>query len=528
MKKTLSIVLVISIVLSLCSCTIGVNNTQLTMGILNEITTLDPIFASGDGETIISTNCFEGLLRFDSQGKIDLAGATAYTSERNGLSYTFKLNPSAQWYISNIVKTSLETSGIKNLDEKITAEDYIFGIKRYIESGRTELNTIKGAEDLQNGKTDVQLGVTAKDEYTLQIDLKKTDPDFLYKLAAFPVYPCDETFFNAFKGIYCTTPSTTLCNGPYYVKEVTTTESIIDKNPDYNGNIQTLNKSIVLYNTGKEDVLSSRLMDGSYDIAVLSSEVKIENHEPVSTLVSDVWGLAFNCSGEIGSSIKLRKLLSNTIQYSKIDLPEFALEKATRIIPDTYITDDDIYSSFEKNEITFTPDEEKALEKLDAILNSTDKEYLSFKFAIPEEMTATAQDILSHWRTIFGEKINVELLVFKTDEIEEVVTEKLYDVAIIPLSPEYNTCFSLINTFPDSPCFYKNTQMGKYKKEIKSTPGNIENVYANAEQLVINNRAFIPLFTTGYHLYTDEEIKGIYIADAGNKIYLHSGELIKE
>lgn len=528
MKKVLSIILVIGMILSLCSCTIGVNNTQLTMGILDEITTLDPIMATGDGEKIIATNCFEGLLRFDSEGKIDLAGATAYTAEKNGLSYIFKLNPSAQWCISDVVKPTLEAAGITDFDEKITAEDYIFGIKRFIESGRTELNAIKGAEALQKGNPKAEIGVAATDEYTLQIDLKKSDPDFLYKLAALPVYPCDETFFTTFDGIYCTTPATTLCNGPYYIKDVVPTESMLEKSPDYNGNIQTLNKSIILYNTGKESSLASRLDEGSYDVAVLSSNEDIENYKPVSTLISDIWGFAFNCSSETGSNTEIRKLLLNTIQYDKIELPQFALEKATRIIPGTYTTNDDIYSSFDSEEIAFTPDAKGSLEKLEAFLYTTGEEYLSLKFAVPEEMTETAQDILSRWNSIFGEKISVELIIYENDEIEEVTTEKLYDIAILPLSSEYNTCFSVINTFAESPCFYKNNKMGKYKKEIKSTPGDNSAIYYSAEKLIIDNAVFMPLFSTGYNLYTGNDIKGIYMADAGNKIYLHAGEKIEE
>jgi ABC-type oligopeptide transport system substrate-binding subunit len=57
------------------------------------------LLSKTDAEKIISTNCFEGLLRFDEHGKINLAGATAYKIEKDGLSYIFKLNPKAEWYI---------------------------------------------------------------------------------------------------------------------------------------------------------------------------------------------------------------------------------------------------------------------------------------------------------------------------------------------------------------------------------------------------------------------------------------------
>ena len=131
MKKVISAVLVLSMILSLCSCTIGGSDTKLTMGILDEITTLDPLSAKGDGEKIIASNCIEGLLRFDAEGNIDLAGATGYTADKNGLSKDYRLchvetiedielmNQRALMYEYMCNKTFVASATRKELDELV-------------------------------------------------------------------------------------------------------------------------------------------------------------------------------------------------------------------------------------------------------------------------------------------------------------------------------------------------------------------------------------------------------------------------
>ena len=87
MKRIISLILIVTTLFMLCSCTNTESNTQLTMGIFDSIDNLDPLSANGDGERIIAANCFEGLLRFDSKGKIDLGGATAYSVSKDNLVY---------------------------------------------------------------------------------------------------------------------------------------------------------------------------------------------------------------------------------------------------------------------------------------------------------------------------------------------------------------------------------------------------------------------------------------------------------
>ncbi len=528
MKKFLSVLLVTTMLLSLCSCSLFGNNTQFTMGVLGSATNLDPIYASSDSEKIIATNCFEGLLRFDSKGRIDVGGITAYTVDKNALTYTFKLNPEAVWYVGEATKTLMESLDLNDFDARITADDYIYGIKRFIESGSAELDAIKGAKTYNPEDKKAVLGVEAVDEFTLKITLEKIDPDFLYKLAALPVFPCDKDFFEALDSVYCTTPATTLYNGPYYVKENSMSQTVIERNPEYMGNVQIENKTITLYSTGKASTLATRFKEGNYDIVVTPSTQKIDDYKASFTSNSSIWGLAFNCTSDNGSNAKIRDLLLSTIKYSEIEMPGFATGAAKSIIPGAFVTGDKIYSDLKPEELAYATDETKAQEKIDAILEEAQEEALAIKFTVPAEAEESAQKIVDNWQTLFGEKILFTLTTFEMSEINEITENSDYDLAILPLTPEKRTALGVMDALSGSPCFYTDKKLDTLKSSPKvSAEDNAKN-YKDFEKLIVDNGVFVPLFYGSNDLYLKDNISGIYLADGGEKIYFHSGVLIEE
>ena len=78
-KKTIAFSLVLIMITSLFSGCSLFKNAEFNIGFINEIASLDPLKAKGDAETIAAVNCFEGLLKFNSNGEIQLAGATKYS-----------------------------------------------------------------------------------------------------------------------------------------------------------------------------------------------------------------------------------------------------------------------------------------------------------------------------------------------------------------------------------------------------------------------------------------------------------------
>lgn len=528
MKKFVSILVVCALVLSLGACSLSGNNTKFTMGVLDPVVVLDPLFADGDCEKIIASNCFEGLLRFDSEGKIDLAGATAYTADKSALKYTFKLNPEAVWFISDGAETLMKSSGLTDFDERITADDYIYGIQRYVENSEGELLAIKGAAEYQNGTAETISGLKAVDEFTLEITMQKIDVDFLYKLASLPVYPCDKDFCESLESIYCSTPTTTLYNGPYYVKESSAAETIIERNPDYNGNIQIGNKTVTLYSTGKAATLITRFNEGNYDLALTPNNEIIADEKAVSSAPQSIWGLAFNCQSEKGADAEIRRLLTSTVDYSKITLPDFALSDAKTIIPGIYGIYDDVYASFEPKDVVASKKDADPAKKLDEILDNLNTDTLSLRFSVPIVLEESAQAIIKDWEKLFGDKLVIDLDTFELKDLDDLAQDSNYDLAILPLTPEMHTATSIINEFKNFPCYYSDKTITSALSKPQATSKDSAATFATIEKSIADSGVFIPLFYSGPGLYLGTDISGMYVADGGNALYFYPGVLVEE
>ena len=510
MKKFISIFLCIAIVFSLSACSFSGGNAVFTIGVAERVNSYNPILASTDAEHMLLANCFEGLLRFDEKGNISLAGATAYTTEKYGLSYVFKLNPNARWHTNSETKDIIKALGIDNFDKKIKADDYVFGFKRFMEAS-TALDSIKE--------------IKATDDYTLQITLSREDYDLLYKLAALPLYPCNEAFFKASGEEYGKTFSHMLYNGPYYVEQAGENETIISRNRDYNGNIQVKAKEIHIFTNSDKKALSDQFNNKTHNLYIADSiGNEIKNTEAISYSYSEVWGIAFNCKSKLGSSKAFREVLSGSITKPKeIATPAFALTKAESVFPSTYTVGVRVFSDFAKEPAEYKGSAEKALKTLTALQNKYKVKSYSVKFAAPYDMKPAAEKIIEEWESIFGEKVKVTLSLYNKEEASEIADEAEYDIAIIPISAENRTASSLFNAIPSAPCYFGNNDLWDLGKSISVIATNNFKVYADTEKLLIENSVFIPLFYTGKALYIDNSFNGVYLADGGRLIYFHSG-----
>ncbi len=528
MKKLVSLILVAFMLFSLCSCATARNNLQLNMGTLNSVSNLDPLFAYGDAEKMIATNCFEGLLRIDADGKIDLGGATGYSVSQDNLVYTFKLNPSAKWYVSKSTKTILTESAIEDFDTAITADDYIYGIKRFIENGNTQLNAIKGAEEyiesIENKEdAEVDLGLVAVDEHTLQITLSRKDPSFLYSLATLPVYPCDQLFYETLDSLFCSNEATVINNGPYYIERADESEALLKRNPDYNGKVQVKNNSVLLYTTGKRNTLVSRFEEGKYDLYLTPGNSKLKKQKSAQTSIDSTWGFVFNQETPIGKSAEIRDILLSTINFKKLKQPSFSAGKADTIIPENYLIGDNPYSDFEPKKLSYTKDQETAQKNLEVLLARTGKEAYTVALSIPAPMEKTMRKVIENWEITFEEKILFDLRFFDLEDTDKILEEADYDMAILPLKATTKTAFGMLDALSGAPCYCTDKKLVALTSNLKTTNEENALICGKIEKYLVDNGIFVPLFYGSNELYFNKGVKDIYLADGGNLIYFHAG-----
>ena len=512
MKKAISIFLCITILFSLCACSIPFGNAVFSIGTEDAVNSFNPMLAETEAERMLSANCFEGLLRFDESGKINLAGATAYTIEKHGLSYVFKLNPNAQWHTDGQAKEILKSA---NIDAKIaiTADDYVYGFEKFKEAS-SELDSIEK--------------IVATDDFTLEISLNKEDCDFLYKLATLPFYPCNKLFFEVMGTEYGATPETILYNGPYYVEKQEKNQLTLVRNPHYNGNIQIKNKEVCIFTETSENDLADNFKNNTHNLYIADSVgKKIQKATTSSVSFDTVWGIAFNCKSKLGSSKAFRQVLFTTISATDdFSLPSFATQKATLIFPPTYTVND---VSFKNTEYVVTPreyNEKKALATLSALQSKYNISTYNVAFAVPYDLKAFADETISNWEVIFGDKIKVTLTLFNKEDANTIAENGKYDIAILPIETEKNTAYSLLSRLFVSPCYCDIAGITDLVKNLGTIATDNLDAYNKTENYLIENHIFIPLFYTGKSLYINDNYKGVYLADGGNLIYFYGGEEI--
>lgn len=511
MKKTVAAILIISLLLSLCSCTTTGANTELTVGVEKGADLLDPIAISNNCEKMIADNCFEGLMYFDENGKPELSGATGYSLSGDMLIYTFSLNPSAKWYVSDEVRSTLASTGIKNFDTAITADDFIYGIDRLMQKGCKELDGI--------------FKITAEDEYTLKIILKSPDVDFIYKLASLPIYPCSEKFVTALGGIYATTSATIITNGPYCIENIKSDGSVtLAKSPDYNGKLRVLNKKIKLTAADKFEDIYNCFENGEYNIYTASTFNRPDaQYKSSSSEVTQIWGICFNYGKKTVKNDNLRKAVLTSMDTTTIKTPSFASGKGARTIPETYFIGNELYGAFKKEDIPVEYSPDYAESFLTKALSELGCDFVTLELFVPEQLKASFLRITEQWQTLFGEKLVIDLRTFAAEDYDEVAEKNEYDIAVLPLTPEKNTALGVLETLGGSPCYFTDKKFENYKNDISNDPEKTSTSFKYAENYLSINCIFVPLFYSGIDLYESDGISGIYFADRGEKIYFHKG-----
>ncbi|QAS51625.1 peptide ABC transporter substrate-binding protein [Halobacillus litoralis] len=344
MKKTNWLLLVLALVLSmfLVACSGGSDDTSNSTDDADSEDTSDTEGeASGDSEQVLNLidgaeiptmdasmatdavafqwlgSTMDGLYRLGEKGQPEPGIAKDHEVSEDGLTWTFNLREDAVW--SN--------------GDPVTANDFVYAWQRAVnpdtgsEYGPYMMGgVIKNAASIAEGETPVEeLGVTAADDYTLEVTLEKPVPYF-ESLTTFGTFlPLNQAFVEEQGDQYALEADTLLSNGPFVMTEWNHGEGwTVEKNEDYwdaeNVQLQQINVKVVkdtatgvnLYDTGEIDRvgLSSEFVD-QYRT---SEEFQI-NEEPT------LFYIKMNQENEILSNVNARKAIQMVIdRQSMVDV----------------------------------------------------------------------------------------------------------------------------------------------------------------------------------------------------------------
>lgn len=205
-----------------------VSLSDLKVMLETPVMSLDPQQATDGTSFEVMANYTDGLTQMDDSGAAIAAVAESWETSDDGLTWTFHLRKDAKW--SN--------------GTPVTAKDFVFGWQRAVDPDvaseyaymLSDIGQVKNAAEIIGGTKDKsELGVTAVDDNTLQVELNAPVSYFL-SLMYFPTfYPVNEEFFNTCPDTYGTSPETTLSDGAFVLDsyEPAATEIHLTKNADY-------------------------------------------------------------------------------------------------------------------------------------------------------------------------------------------------------------------------------------------------------------------------------------------------------
>ncbi len=205
-----------------------VSTEDLKVMLETPVESLDPQQATDGTSFEIIADYTDGLTQMDSDGQAVPAIAESWETSDDGLSWTFHLRKDAKW--SN--------------GDPVTAADFVFAWQRAVDPDvaseyaymLSDIGQVKNAAEIIAGTMDKsELGVTAVDDYTLQVELN-APVSYFTSLMYFPTfYPVNEKFFETCADTFGTSPETTLSNGAFVLDsyEPAATAFHLTKNADY-------------------------------------------------------------------------------------------------------------------------------------------------------------------------------------------------------------------------------------------------------------------------------------------------------
>ena len=200
---------------------------EMTFVLHNEPDGIDPGVTSNSFASPFLTNCFEGLVTYNSDSELAAGMAQDWTISPDGLVYTFNLRKDLKWSDGS----------------PLTAEDFVYSIQRVLkpETAAQYVKMVTGyienAEEIYDGTAEADtLGVKALDDTTLEITLTSPAPFFLDILSMAVYAPVQKATVEANGDRWTLSPETYVVNGPFKITQMNMGESVVlEKNPEYYG-----------------------------------------------------------------------------------------------------------------------------------------------------------------------------------------------------------------------------------------------------------------------------------------------------
>lgn len=536
--KTICALLCVSLIsCSLCSCSDTVEDAELRLPLSAEPATLDPQIARSHESRTIVMNCFEGLMKLDSSGRIVPAAAKSVAASADGRIYAFSLHTDKKWHINSNHEEIFGENWETAIDLRVTAADFVFGLQRALspETGAPDakrLYMIKNAEKVHAGKLPASsLGVTATDEFTVQIELEYASAQFLEMLCEPVAMPCNRAFFEATGGRHGLAAPYILCNGPFYLSRWYENSSIVLRRNADNPQAQAKVYSVTYAFTEDAELILNNLIDGKYAAAEIPASAVAAAQEEGCTVTetrNGVWGLAFNCSDLVLMQPKLRLALVKSLDFSLIRECSDSSETAQSIVPPSCLINGQPFylaapalGSLGYNEAQAKKYyEECALE-----------DGCEFTILCTQKYETAVRRIIQNWQQLFGIGFSAGVEVLEEAEIRTRVNSGKYQCALTGITTISRTPVEFLSSLRDGGgiCRFSSSGFNTLLSQLNQATDTqaVTDGCMKAQEYLVQNAVFCPLHYTSSYIATAENIRGITVSHSGSIIKLDNTEQLK-
>lgn len=443
------------------------------------LTTLDPQTLSGETDIQVAYSIYGTLMRFDNGGNIVTDIASDYTISKDNKTYTFTISDNAIW--SN--------------GEKVTAHDFVFGFRRAVLKETSApfahtLSPILNATKILQGKKSINtLGVKALSNNVFQIKLSYPCVDFLQILTTPITMPCNENFFNSTKGYYGLNDEAVLTCGKY---------TLSTWNEEY-CKIKSEINSAYFYFDDEEKYIES-FEKNQVDIAkpnysLLEKIEKLDYEGGFNHITDTANFLAINPTSSFANEKIVNALMSVATYVPKeSESNTYGVFSQNSIYPQSVMGTQNIVSvddadKFKKNA------ENLFLEGCEEFDEEFQFPALNFIYINDPISHNVAIDIAGIWQNKFGISVNIEA-VDSLETLNYRISEKYFDIAIIPVTANLPSSHSYIEQFSSGELFSVfNLDTSVLETEAKKLhKTTTEKQLSKISKLICNNIYLKPLY----------------------------------
>lgn len=525
MKKLVSILTCALMVFSLAGCGSDSSSDGKTFTFASELDIISLDSTVGDdGMSFNAMHALtDGLMGLDKDQKTVNALADKYTVSDDNLTYTFTLKD-AKW--SN--------------GDPVTANDFVYSWRRIIKnSGNyaymmgSDGASIKNADAIMKKQEDGKelsdadletLGVTAKDDKTLVVELDNPVPYFL-DLMTFPCYyPQNQKFVEEKGDKYGADADNMISNGAFVLKSWTKgTEAVFEKNPDYYNKDAVKLDTLIMKLVQDPKTAAMAFDNGDNDYCTINSEL-VDKYSGQDTFEQFNEGYLFylqlNFKNENIANLNLRKAISYAIDRK--DFTDSVLKDGSQpargFVPAGLSTGPD-GKDFRDSADTFTAyDTTEAQKYMDAALKELGKDSVTVELLYGTDespMDQMAEYLQNALSKIKGLKVEL-VSTTKNDRIYNREANGEFQIALTRWGPDYADPTTYLNLLLTG----NNNNYGKYTSKdfdakMDEAKANVNDANARwkslieAEKIAMEDFAYIPVFEKGSAALHNTKVTGL-------------------